>query len=110
MAAENWRRSFVSRVEEWSRSDAKNRTLVVLGGDFLLDWLLNKACSLDSVDQRTAERAVYHLLSDGDLFHAPCLSLYTQPHFQHILCCKLSILVEISPFLPSRQRWCWDIF
>jgi len=65
VAAEHWTRSFVSRVEGWSRSDAKNRALVVLGGDFLLDWLLSKACSQDSVDQRAAESAVFHLLSDG---------------------------------------------
>ena len=65
LCADNLLRSFVSRVEEWSQHPGKNETLVVVGGTWLLNWLLTKAASKPSPDQIAAERAICHLLSDG---------------------------------------------
>lgn len=57
--------SFVGRVKDWSEHPVKSKTLVVVGGGVLLDWLLSKAGSLPSPDQLAAESAICSLLSNG---------------------------------------------
>ena len=65
VCTDNLLRPFVSRVEEWSQHPGKNETLVVVGGNWLLNWLLTKAASKPSPDQIAAERAICYLLSNG---------------------------------------------
>lgn len=62
-----WSRSLAKKVEEWSSDPTRQRALILLGGDILLDWLLDKALSAPSASQLSAEKAICHLLADGKL-------------------------------------------
>ena len=61
-----WSQPFINTVEDCSRDPRTVQALVILGGRILLEWLLNKAVGPPSLSQVSAERAILHILSEGE--------------------------------------------
>lgn len=57
--------SIAQQLSIWSEHTVTQDRLLLFGGPFVLDWLLDKAVSAAGKDQQAAERALINLLNSG---------------------------------------------
>ena len=59
--------SIAQQLSIWSGHTVTQDRLLLFGGQFVLDWLLDKALSAAGDDQQAAEQALINLLHSGQL-------------------------------------------